>query len=67
VEFCGAIFEEGSVKVALEYMDMGSLKNIIKIAKLSPSWKEGLPLIPESTMAKITQQILSGLCYLNIC
>jgi hypothetical protein len=41
VEFCGAIFEEGSVKVALEYMDMGSLKNIIKIAKLSPSWKEG--------------------------
>jgi mitogen-activated protein kinase kinase len=33
VEFCGALFEEGSVKVALEYMDMGSLKSIIKLAK----------------------------------
>ena len=67
VEFCGALFEEGSVKVALEYMDMGSLKNIIKLAKANPNWKQGDPLIPEATLAKIIQQILAGLCYLNVC
>ncbi len=53
MEFCGALFEEGSVKVALEYMDMGSLKNIIKLAKLNPNWKLGEPLIPEAAMAKM--------------
>ncbi len=54
VEFCGAIFEEGSVKVALEYMDMGSLKNIIKLAMKNPFWAEGEPLIPEAVLAKMT-------------
>lgn len=67
VEFCGALFEEGSVKVALEYMNMGSLKNIIKLAKKNPKWAEGKPLLPEPVLSKMTQQILAGLCYLNIC
>lgn len=54
VEFCGALFEEGSVKVALEYMDMGSLKNIIKLAKKNNQWYPGLPLIPEAVVSKMT-------------
>jgi hypothetical protein len=37
VQFLGAMFDEGSVKVALELMDMGSLKDIIKLAKLNPN------------------------------
>lgn len=32
VQFLGAMFDEGSVKVALELMDMGSLKDLIKLA-----------------------------------
>lgn len=53
VDFCGALYEEGAVKVALEFMDMGSLKSIIKLAKKNPKWKEGEPLIPEACMSKI--------------
>eukprot|EP00347_Sterkiella_histriomuscorum_P002098 403369481 len=67
VEFCGALYEEGAVKVALEYMDMGSLKSIIKLANKNPDWEKGQPLIPEAVMAKLAQQILCGLSYLNIC
>lgn len=33
------MFEEGTVKVALELMDMGSLKDIIKLGKMNPDWK----------------------------
>ena len=54
VEFCGALYEEGAVKVALEYMDMGSLKHLIKLAKKNPEWKVGSPLVPEAVMSKLT-------------
>jgi len=33
VQFHGAMFDEGAVKVALELMDMGSLKDLIKLAQ----------------------------------
>jgi mitogen-activated protein kinase kinase 3 len=67
VKFYGAMFDEGTVKVALELMDMGSLKDIIKLAKVDPAWKQGQPLLPEAVVSKITQQVLAGLAYLNIC
>lgn len=67
VKFYGALFEEGTVKVALEMMDMGSIKDIIALAKMNPDWREGKLLVPEPVIAKITQQILAGLSYLNIC
>jgi serine/threonine protein kinase len=54
VQFLGAMFDEGSVKVALELMDMGSLKDIIKLAKLNPNYRPGQPLFPEAILAKIT-------------
>lgn len=55
VKFYGATFDEGAVKVALELMDMGSLKSITELAKEDPMWnkKAGKPLIPEPVVAKI--------------
>ena len=55
VKFYGALFDEGAVKVALELMDMGSLKDIMKLAKKDPEWDERAqkPLVPEPIMAKI--------------
>lgn len=67
VKFFGAMFDEGTVIVALELMDMGSLKDVIKLAKLNPDWKKDKPLLPETVISKITQQVLAGLAYLNIC
>eukprot|EP00351_Strombidinopsis_sp_SopsisLIS2011_P006073 CAMPEP_0116874648 /NCGR_PEP_ID=MMETSP0463-20121206/6158_1 /TAXON_ID=181622 /ORGANISM="Strombidinopsis sp, Strain SopsisLIS2011" /LENGTH=128 /DNA_ID=CAMNT_0004518599 /DNA_START=245 /DNA_END=632 /DNA_ORIENTATION=+ len=32
IKFYGALYEEGSVKVALELMDMGSLKSVLSLA-----------------------------------
>jgi len=54
VKFYGAMFDEGTVKVALELMDMGSIKDIIKLAKLNPTWRKGKPLIPEAVISKMT-------------
>jgi hypothetical protein len=53
VKFYGAMFDEGTVKVALELMDMGSLKDVIKLAKLSGS--KSKPLLPNAVIAKVTQ------------
>ena len=55
------------MKVALEYMDMGSLKSLIKLAKIKAGYPSSIeyPLIPEAVCAKITQQLLCGLSYLN--
>ena len=55
VKFFGALFDEGAVKVALELMDMGSLKDIMKLALRDPEWDEkaAKPLIAEPIMAKI--------------
>lgn len=39
IQFHGAMFDEGSVKVALELMDIGSLKDVVKLAKrVYPDW-----------------------------
>jgi hypothetical protein len=43
------------VKVVLELMDMGSLKDIAKLARLNPEWKMGKLLIPEAVMSKMMQ------------
>lgn len=55
VKFLGALFDEGTVKVALEFMDMGSLKSLWKLAmaKDSHNLEIGKPLIPEAVCAKI--------------
>lgn len=66
VSFFGAYFDEGTVKIAIELMDMGSLRDIINANKVIT------PLIPEAIVAKITGQvtldlikILKGLDFLH--
>lgn len=70
VQFLGALFDDGTVKVALEYMDMGSLKSMFEAARAKDGGSaiaEARPLIPEPIVAKIFQQLLCGLAYLNTC
>jgi len=69
IQFFGAMFDEGSVKVALELMDLGSFKDVVKLAKMDPNWVEGSQkaCVPEAVAAKMIQMVLSGLSYLNIC
>ena len=61
VHFYGAFFQEGTVKILLEYMNLGSLENIVKIIKKK---KIPQPCIPEPILATIVIQILNGLLYL---
>lgn len=55
ITFYGAFYRDGSITIALEYMDGGSLANVIN--QVGP--------IPECTLASITFQILWGLAYLK--
>lgn len=55
ITFYGAFYREGSITIALEYMDGGSLANVL--AQVGP--------IPEPVLANMTFQILWGLAYLK--
>ena len=55
VRFHGAFFNEGSISIVLEYMDGGSLTELL--ARKGP--------IPEPMIATIAQQVLHGLVYLH--
>jgi hypothetical protein len=44
VQFYGAIFHEGFVKVLLEMMDLGSLDSLIGLAKKNPEWMDLTPV-----------------------
>lgn len=55
ITFYGAFYREGSITIALEYMDGGSLANVID--QVGP--------IPEQVLASIAFQILWGLAYLK--
>ncbi|XP_078438647.1 mitogen-activated protein kinase kinase 3 isoform X2 [Wolffia australiana] len=57
VEFYGAFFTPGSgqISIALEYMDGGSLADILRVQKS----------IPEAVLSCIVQKILHGLRYLH--
>jgi len=50
-----AFYIEGTVKLLLEFMDCGSLEDVLKISNK----------IPETVLAKITKQICLGLNYLH--
>lgn len=55
VEFYGIFFSKGSVSIALEYCECGSLFDILKKVKI----------IPEIILAKICLNILNGLDFLH--
>lgn len=57
VKFYGAYFEEGYVKVALEFMDGGSLRDCLAKSRVAS--------VPENILSKVTQQVLNGLMYLH--
>eukprot|EP00602_Paraphysomonas_sp_CaronLab_P006371 CAMPEP_0185027328 /NCGR_PEP_ID=MMETSP1103-20130426/12245_1 /TAXON_ID=36769 /ORGANISM="Paraphysomonas bandaiensis, Strain Caron Lab Isolate" /LENGTH=326 /DNA_ID=CAMNT_0027561263 /DNA_START=72 /DNA_END=1049 /DNA_ORIENTATION=+ len=54
ITFYGSFYREGSITIALEFMDGGSLANVL--AQVGP--------IPENVLASIAFQILWGLAYL---
>ena len=60
LNFYGGYFEKGNVKIFLEYMDMGNLKNMIK------SYKKEKKKIPEKKIKKIIEQILHGLAFIHL-
>lgn len=55
VTFYGAFYREGAITIALEYMNGGSLANVLN--QIGP--------IPESVLANIAYQVLWGLAYLK--
>jgi mitogen-activated protein kinase kinase 1 len=55
VKYYGAYYDEGSCRLVLEFMDAGSLADLIKKN----------PIVPEGVIALIAQQVLMGLMYLH--
>jgi mitogen-activated protein kinase kinase 1 len=55
ITFYGAFYRDGAITIALEYMDGGSLANVL--SQVGP--------IPEFALANIAYQILWGLAYLK--
>ncbi len=55
IKFYGAFYREGAITIALEYMDGGSLHNVIHQVGPMPEW----------ILANIVYQILWGLAYLK--
>ena len=52
VKFYGAFFEEGSVKLVLEYMNLGSLDKLISKIKEQPQ-----PCTPENVLRRMTKDV----------
>ena len=55
ITFYGAFYREGAITIALEYMDGGSLANVVN----------QIGYIPEIVLGNIAFQILWGLAYLK--
>ncbi|GAM26482.1 hypothetical protein SAMD00019534_096570 [Acytostelium subglobosum LB1] len=55
VSFYDAFYSEGSIQIALEFMDGGSLTDLLQRVKV----------IPEPVLAKLTLNVLQGLFYLH--
>eukprot|EP00472_Partenskyella_glossopodia_P012547 CAMPEP_0197536266 /NCGR_PEP_ID=MMETSP1318-20131121/53439_1 /TAXON_ID=552666 /ORGANISM="Partenskyella glossopodia, Strain RCC365" /LENGTH=653 /DNA_ID=CAMNT_0043094111 /DNA_START=260 /DNA_END=2221 /DNA_ORIENTATION=+ len=57
IDFYGAYFEEGSISLVLEYMDNGSLQDLIERTGRG---------VPEHLNANISRQVLEGLKFLHL-
>jgi len=55
IKLLDSFYREGAIMMILEYMDCGSLEDVIKISKK----------IPEKILSRITYQILKGLKYIH--
>lgn len=56
VQLYGAYYDEGSVKIILELMDVGSLRDILNMVK---QLKPGPPYIEEPYLANIAYQVFA--------
>lgn len=54
VQLYGAYFDEGSIKIILELMDVGSLRDILDMTR---ELKTGPPYIEEPFLANIAYQV----------
>ena len=57
VRFYGAFYREGTIRIALEYMDGGSLANVVR--------QVGARGVPERVLAAMAFQVLWGLAHLK--
>eukprot|EP01104_Vermistella_antarctica_P013314 TRINITY_DN4004_c0_g1_i1.p1 TRINITY_DN4004_c0_g1~~TRINITY_DN4004_c0_g1_i1.p1 ORF type:complete len:324 (-),score=43.59 TRINITY_DN4004_c0_g1_i1:43-1014(-) len=55
VQFHGAFYHEGNISIALEYMDSGSLLDVVY----------GYDPIPERVLSRLTRQLLDGINYMH--
>ena len=55
VSFHGAFYSEGSISIAMEYMDVGAITDIMEVCGK----------IPETILSVITEQVLQGFYYLH--
>jgi serine/threonine protein kinase len=62
VQYYGAFYEEGSIKIIMELMDIGSLRDVLDMVRQK---KTKPPYIDEPYLASITYQILNGMNYLH--
>ena len=60
----GAFFEEGSVRLVLEFMDCGSMETIINVLN-QLAGENFVPKMPELVISRIMFQILNGIHYLH--
>jgi serine/threonine protein kinase len=63
VQFFGAYYDEGRVKLVLEYMDCGSLRSFMDVIK--QQIPDQIPMMPEYVIGKSTFQILKALNFLH--
>ena len=63
VQCYGAYYDDGRVRLVLEYMDWGSLRNFMD--KIKQNYPEQIPLLPEHIIGNIAYQIYWGLKYLH--
>jgi mitogen-activated protein kinase kinase 3 len=63
VQFYGAYYDEGRVKLVLEYMDWGSLRSFMDVIK--EQVPDQTTLMPEYVIGKSTYQLLRALNFLH--
>jgi len=61
VEFFGAFYSDGSICIALEYMEGGTLKDVLKHIKQTQKDAK----VPEPVLSRIFKQVIIGLKYLH--
>jgi serine/threonine protein kinase len=60
VAFHDCLYDEGAMYIVLEYMDGGSLADVLQVAQLT-----GSSALSESVMARVSARVLRGLNYLH--